>query len=166
MAEPLPGVGDEGAHFAGFLDDNREAVIEGVLLLSQDAQRRTILPSGWTPLQLLSHVLHMERRWFVWRFLGEEIGAPFGDWRDGDPDADEAAWYVDPATPAEDLAAALRETGRRVSEVLATRAMTEKSAELRGADHPDLDLRWTCFHVLAEYARHAGHLDIVVELAE
>jgi hypothetical protein len=26
------------------------------------------------------------------------------------------------------------------------------------------DLRWICFHVLQEYARHAGHLDIVVEL--
>ena len=26
-------------------------------------------------------------------------------------------------------------------------------------------LEWICFHVLAEYARHAGHLDIVVELA-
>ena len=29
-----------------------------------------------------------------------------------------------------------------------------------------LDLRWLGFHVLTEYARHAGHLDIVVELAE
>jgi hypothetical protein len=27
-------------------------------------------------------------------------------------------------------------------------------------------LEWICFHVLAEYARHAGHLDIAVELAE
>ena len=25
-------------------------------------------------------------------------------------------------------------------------------------------LEWICFHVLAEYARHAGHLDITVEL--
>jgi len=29
-----------------------------------------------------------------------------------------------------------------------------------------IDLRWLGFHVLTEYARHAGHLDIVVELAE
>ena len=26
-------------------------------------------------------------------------------------------------------------------------------------------LAWICFHVLQEYARHAGHLDIAVELA-
>ena len=33
----------------------------------------------------------------------------------------------------------------------------------RFADDPPT-LEWICFHVLAEYARHAGHLDIVVEL--
>jgi hypothetical protein len=27
------------------------------------------------------------------------------------------------------------------------------------------DLRYVCFHVLQEYARHAGHLDVAVELA-
>jgi len=166
VGEPPPGAGDEGAHFAGFLDDNREAIIAGVLSLSHDDQRRTLVPSGWTPLQLLAHVLHMERRWFVWRFLGEDVETPFGDWRDADPDADDAAWYVDPAVSAEELAEALRETGRRTGDVLTTRPMAERSAALRGVDHPDLDLRWTAFHVLAEYARHAGHLDLVVELTD
>ena len=33
----------------------------------------------------------------------------------------------------------------------------------RFADDPP-SLEWICFHVLAEYARHAGHLDIAVEL--
>ena len=32
------------------------------------------------------------------------------------------------------------------------------------SDPPTLE--WICFHVLAEYARHAGHLDIVTELAD
>jgi hypothetical protein len=31
------------------------------------------------------------------------------------------------------------------------------------ADPPPL--AWICFHVLQEYARHVGHLDVVVELA-
>jgi hypothetical protein len=26
-------------------------------------------------------------------------------------------------------------------------------------------LAWICFNVLQEYARHAGHLDVAVELA-
>ncbi|MCY7287071.1 MAG: DinB family protein [Cryobacterium sp.] len=32
-----------------------------------------------------------------------------------------------------------------------------------GEDPPTLE--WICFHVLAEYARHGGHLDIVEEIA-
>ncbi len=32
-----------------------------------------------------------------------------------------------------------------------------------GADPPTLD--WVLFHLLQEYARHLGHLDIVTELA-
>ncbi|MGL5927685.1 MAG: hypothetical protein ACRCY8_01990 [Dermatophilaceae bacterium] len=27
-------------------------------------------------------------------------------------------------------------------------------------------MEWICFHVLAEYTRHLGHLDIVVELGD
>ena len=43
------------------------------------AERRTSrVPSGWTPLELLSHVLHMERRWFVWGFLGEDVADAVG----------------------------------------------------------------------------------------
>ena len=37
--------------------------------------------------------------------------------------------------------------------------------EGRFRDSEPPSLRWICFHVLQEYARHAGHLDIVVELA-
>jgi hypothetical protein len=28
------------------------------------------LPSGWSPLELLKHVVFMQRWWFVWRFAG------------------------------------------------------------------------------------------------
>ena len=31
---------------------------------------------------------------------------------------------------------------------------------------PPPTLAWICFHVLQEYARHAGHLDVVRELAD
>ena len=35
----------------------------------------------------------------------------------------------------------------------------------RGSTTSPPALGWICFHVLQEYARHAGHLDIAVELA-
>jgi hypothetical protein len=145
-----------------------------VLGLSYDDQRTPRVPSGWTPLELLSHVLHMEQRWFVWGFLGEPVDDPWGDWNVDEPwgsdtsgePRDEARWTVPPGTTADDLAHRLREVGGRTTEVL-RRHPLDARAHLGGrfaADPPTLE--WICFHVLAEYARHAGHLDIVVELGE
>jgi hypothetical protein len=58
----------------------------------------------------------------------------------------------------------------RTREVLIAHDLAEVAS--RGGRFADLppggqppDLRWICFHVLQEYARHAGHLDVAVELA-
>jgi len=67
---------------------------------------------------------------------------------------------------AEDLADRLDAVGARTREVLASYPLDALSASggRFAADPPTLE--WICFHVLAEYARHAGHLDIVAELAD
>ena len=129
-------------------------------------QRRSSVPSGWTPIELLSHVLHMEQRWFVWGFLGEAVGEPWGDWTVAEPwDKDDARWTVADDVTAEDLAVRLAAIGSRTTAILrdfpldATASPGGRFAE----DPPTLE--WICFHVLAEYARHAGHLDISTELA-
>ncbi len=144
----------------------REQLITGVLALTPEQQRTSRVPSGWTPIELLSHVLHMEQRWFVWVFLGEEVDEPWGDWTVDDPWRDEAngRWSVADDVTAEALAERLRAVGRRTTEVLATHPMDAVAAEGR-RDEP-ATLEWICFHVLQEYARHAGHLDIVAELTD
>jgi hypothetical protein len=115
----------------------------------------------------------MEQRWFVWGFLGEPVSDPWGDWNveepwvDDDSDAtrDRARWVVAGEVTAEELAQRLEQVGRRTRAIL--RDFEPHDTAAPGgrftADPPTLD--WICFHVLAEYARHAGHLDIVVELA-
>lgn len=111
----------------------------------------------------------MEQRWFVWGFLGEEVAQPWGDWNVSDPgstdNGTEARWTVGNQVGADELAARLRAIGERTRSVL-----REFPLESRGRpggrfseDPPTLE--WICFHVLAEYARHAGHLDIVAELS-
>ena len=81
----------------GYLDWVRAEIAEAVLALDADAQRRTAVPSGWTPIELLSHVLHMEQRWFVWGFLGERgrrrRGATGRSTSPGTTDAD-GRWHV------------------------------------------------------------------------
>jgi len=150
----------------GYLDWVRADIVEAVLALDADARRRVLVPSGWTPIELLSHVLHMEQRWFVWGFLGEDVAEPWGDWTVEEPwDAGaEGRWQVADDVTAEALAARLEAVAERTSEVLRSHPLDAVSSPGgRFADDPPT-LEWICFHVLAEYARHAGHLDLVVEL--
>ena len=150
----------------GYLDWVRAELAGGVLGLSDDEQRTPRVPSAWTPLELLSHVLHMEQRWFVWGFLGEHVAEPWGDWTVDEPwDAELGGrWRVPEDVEAEELIAALWAIGERTRAVLRDHPLDAPAAESGRflSDPPTLE--WICFHVLAEYARHAGHLDIAVEL--
>ncbi|WP_248583682.1 DUF664 domain-containing protein [Nocardioides sp. InS609-2] len=162
------------ARWAAYLDWMRTDVVDGVLALTPEQQRTSRVPSGWTPIELLSHVLHMEQRWFVWGFLGEPVEEPWGDWNTVEPwiadDSDEtrpaARWLVTDGVTAEALAERLRAVGRRTTEVLAAHPLDAVAAAGGRFDSDPPTLEWICFHVLAEYARHAGHLDIVAELTD
>ena len=172
-AEPRQG-GPAGAErWAGYLDWLREEAIVTVLGLDPAEHRVTRLPSGWSPLELLSHLLHMEQRWFVWGFLGEPVDEPWGDWNvpepwlgdDSDATSPTARWVVADDVTAPDLADRLRAMGQRTRAVLEEHPMDARAAlgGRFGDDPPTLG--WICFHVLVEYARHAGHLDVAVELS-
>jgi hypothetical protein len=160
--------GSAGAsRWAAYLDWVRSDLAGAVLALPDDVRRSSTVPSGWTPIELLSHVLHMEQRWFVWGFLGEQVREPWGDWTVDEPwDAELGGrWHVRPEVTAEELAAGLWAIGERTRLVLRNHpldAVAEPSGRFL-SDPPTLE--WICFHVLAEYARHAGHLDVAVELA-
>ena len=166
--------GPAGApRWADYLEWVREDLIASVLSLSPQEQRTTRVASGWTPIELLSHVLHMEQRWFVWGFLGEHVEQPWGDWNIAEPwtadDSDEtrpaARWLVADDVTAESLADRLRVVGRRTGAIIRDHQADDLGAVggRFGQDPPTLE--WICFHVLTEYARHAGHLDIAAELS-
>ena len=169
-----PKDGPGGAErWVGYLDWVRSDIATKVLSLSYADQRTSQVSSGWTPLELLSHVLHMEQRWFVWGFLGEQVDEPWGDWNTDEPwrsdDSDEtlpaARWVVADGVTAESLAERLDSVAARTRAVLHGFSLWATAASGgRFCDDPPT-LEWICFHVLAEYARHAGHLDIVAELA-
>ncbi|MQW74747.1 DUF664 domain-containing protein [Nocardioides sp. dk4132] len=164
--EPGPGLGEEAAHHAAYLRFLRATVLERCGSLPVAEQRRPHVPSGWTPLELLDHVAHVERRWIVWGFLAEPVSDPWGDWWRGDT---ATRWHVAEDRTLEDVAADLRATVARTEEVLATTPLDTRArtggrfGPATGEEPPDL--RWICFHLLQEYARHAGHLDLAVEVA-
>jgi hypothetical protein len=158
---PRPGPGaDVRELFLTYLDFYRETIAGKLSGLSDADLRASRLPSGWSPIELLKHVIYMERRWIVWGVLGEQVDQPWGDGRD--------RWRVGPDESLDDLLAALRRGGARTREIVSGRPLAATSADTGrfagSADPPSLTA--VLFHVLQEYARHAGHLDIVRELID
>ncbi|NYV78303.1 DUF664 domain-containing protein, partial [Streptomyces sp. UH6] len=77
--EPRLDTPDPSAQFVAYLDHYRATVARTTAGLTEARLRTSLVPSGWSPLELLSHLVHMERRWFVWGFLAEPVEEPWGD---------------------------------------------------------------------------------------
>ena len=160
--EPSAETADPAALFASYLRFYRETAIAKVAALPVAEQRSSRVPTGWSPLELLQHVAYMERRWLIWGFLGEDVDDAWGDHR-GDPAEDR--WFVPDDVGLDEIAAMLRETGDRVDVILSSHALDEVAPPGPRFEGEPAPLAWICFHVLQEHARHAGHLDVAVELA-
>jgi uncharacterized damage-inducible protein DinB len=145
--------------FTGYLDFFRSRILAGVEGLPASEISTSRLPSGWTPLQLVKHLTYVERRWLEWGFEGKEVAEPWGDSVDD-------RWYVAPDETASAVTAALRTQGEHTRAVVQSHAFAEigqPGPRWDGADPPTLER--ILLHLLQEYARHLGQLDIVVELA-
>ena len=158
--------GPAGApRWAAYLDWVRADLAATVLALPAAEQRASSVPSGWSPIELLNHALHMEQRWFVWGFLGEAVDDPWGDWTVDEPwDRPDGRWVVAEDVTAEELADRLAAIGSRTTGILRDFPLDAVASPggRFAADPPGLE--WICFHVLADYARHAGQLDVALEV--
>jgi hypothetical protein len=148
---------------AGYLDHYRAAALDKLDGLTDDQLRRGLVPSGWSPLELLKHLAHVERRWLRWGFLGERVEDPWGDHT-----PDRERWALTPDDTAGSVTAFFLEQCARSREIVAGASLDAVSA-VGGRFQPGDErptLIWILFHVLQEYARHVGHLEIVRELAD
>lgn len=163
MSAELPDSSADTAELlSSFLDYYRAAIARTLDHLDEADLRRSRLPSGWTPLQLLKHLTYMERRWFQWGLLAEQVDDPWGDWREG------AGWYVDESETPADLLRHAEVVAARTREILSTVDLTAP-ALVGGRFETEAEAPtglWIGLHVLQEYAQHAGHLDIVRELID
>jgi uncharacterized damage-inducible protein DinB len=145
--------------FTLYLDYFRSQLISKVSGLPPDALRTSRLPSGWTPIELLRHLTFVERRWLEWGFEGRDVGNPWGDQRDG-------RWYVAPGESLPELIDAARAQAATSAAVIAGHDLEEVGQPGdRWEGAPPATLERVLFHLVQEYARHIGHLDIVSELA-
>jgi hypothetical protein len=159
--EPRSTTADAGRLFLDYLDFYRSTIEEKLSGMSEAELRNSRLPSGWTPIELLKHLVFMERRWLVWGFAAEPVAAPWGDRGPDD------RWHVAEDESLSDLLAALRRGGMRAREIVGGSQLDALGSVggRFGSDPAPPTLIWILFHVLQEYARHVGHLDIAVELA-
>ncbi len=103
---------------------------------------------------------HVESRWLEWGFEGRDVGDPWGDRREG-------RWHV----PAEEslavLIGALEVQAFRSRAVVEAHALDEvgQPGERWDSASP-ATLERVLLHLLQEYARHVGHLDVVRELID
>lgn len=160
LPEPNAPVVDPVARIVEYLDFFRAEVRRKTSDLDAEQLDRSVVPSGWTPAGLVEHLAHMERRWVVWGFLGEAVVDP-----EGDRGADER-WTT--GRPLDEILDDLDAVGRRTRRVTTEHDPLEIAAF--GGKYAVDDVRPTLLavllHVMQEYARHAGHLDIARELAD
>ena len=158
--EPTAPAGSRAEVFLRYLDYFRDRVAAKLRELPDGELRRSRLPSGWTPVELLRHLTYVELRWLEWGFEGRPVvGDPWGDQRDG-------RWHVAPDETLESLTAALRARAERTRAIVESHDLAETGQpgpRWDGADPATLER--VLLHLLQEYARHVGHLDIVSELA-
>jgi Protein of unknown function (DUF664) len=159
--EPTDTYSNRSEVLLGYLDYFRGVVADKVDGLSERDLRQSILPSGWTPLELVKHLVFMERRWLVWGFLGEPVDEPWGD-SDG-----AGRWHAGADESVATLLSALEAGGRRTRDIVAGASLTDLARG--GGRFPEAvtpALERILLHVIQEYARHTGHLDIVRELVD
>jgi Protein of unknown function (DUF664) len=162
--EPPNTLTDPRELLLAYLDYYRAAVLRKLDGMAEEDLRRSRLPSGWTPLELLKHLAFVERRWFRWGFNAEQVNPVWGEWH---PD-NGGKWFVAPAETADEIRALFLAQCARSREIVAG-AQLQDTARAGGRFNPpdhQPALVWILFHVLQEYARHVGHLDVVRELTD
>lgn len=143
-----------------YLDYYRAVVIGKLSGLGRDELQLVTVASGWTPAGLVNHLANVERRWIRWGFLAEQMTDP---WRDAAGDG-----WVSPELSTPELSSLLQDAGASTRAIVEGHQLTDR-ARVGGrftdeATKPQL--HWILLHLIQEYARHSGHLDIARELID
>jgi uncharacterized damage-inducible protein DinB len=129
---------------------------------AEELARRSVPPSSLSLLGLIRHLAQMENHWFQ-RVLQAKTDQPRLFKSDDDKDADFHGAVADPAVVEEAFAAWKGEMA--AADVwLAALDEDDLGRELSFGDDDDkVSIRDVLVHVIEEYARHAGHADLLRE---
>ncbi|MFE0022269.1 DinB family protein [Amycolatopsis sp. NPDC059021] len=150
--------GGERALLENMLDRNREALIETARGLSEADARRRLVASLTTPISVLKHAAAAERIWFqrFWAGLDESEC-------DGYSKRDEGTFTVTDDETLADVIAEYERASRRSREIAARFDLDDTKEIPREGT---ISMRFTLLAMIEEFARHAGHGDILREQIE
>jgi uncharacterized damage-inducible protein DinB len=143
--------GGEAETLRALLQYQRESLVRKVAGLDEAAARRSPVGSGTSLLWLVKHMAAAEVTWVARRFAGLDVALP-----DDQPG---------PGDTVESVAAAYEQVWRQTDALAFNGASLDELCRRQDAD-PPVSLRWVLMHLLEETARHAGHADILRELAD
>ncbi|MFE0876202.1 DinB family protein [Streptomyces smyrnaeus] len=136
------------------LDHVRAELIDTVHGLSETEARRRLVPSMTTSIGLVKHAAFAERMWFQ-HVLG---GLPEAEC-DGAM-AGEASFEVSDDETVADVIAEFERAGNRARAIAAD---IDLDATRQRPGFGTVSLRWIYLLMIQEFARHAGHSDILRE---
>lgn len=144
-----------------FVEYFRQVVRRKVDGLSPEQLNRTVASSSLTIGGILRHLTLVEESWFVEVLQGRELGEP---WASVDWDADRD-WDFESASgmTADELLAAHEQACEKSREILAEVTDLDTLTERGDSSGEKFNVRWILIHLIEEYARHAGHADILRE---
>jgi uncharacterized damage-inducible protein DinB len=157
--EPTAPAGSRAEVFLRYLEYFRSRLAAKLESLPAAELARSRLPSGWTPLELAKHLRYVELRWLEWGFEGQDVGDPWADRADG-------RWHVGPGETLSSVLSGLQDQAGRTRVIVESHDLDQvgqPGERWDGAEPATLER--ILFHLLQEYARHLGHLDVAVELA-
>jgi hypothetical protein len=152
----VPFAGTERATLEGLLDWYRGSfLLRCAGLTAAQLGERSVPPSNLSLLGLARHLADVERNYFRRRYAGQDIESLY--WGPGRPDA-----CFEEADPAH----AERDLERLVTEQRAARraaAGLPLETVYASPRYGNMSLRWAYSHLIAEYAGHCGHADLLRE---
>jgi len=155
--KPSPREGDEREILTGFLDWHRETFALKCGGVAPDRlSEQGIPPSGLSLHGLVRHLTGVERWWFRQQFAGEDL--PHLYYSDDDPNQDFDTLDGDVG----EALAVWRSECESSRAVVANAASLEQTGTTRRDGQP-FSLRWLLVNMIAEYARHNGHADLLRE---
>jgi uncharacterized protein DUF664 len=152
-----PPVADERTMLDAYLDFQRETLaLKCTDVAGRKHSEQLVPPSGLSLHGLVRHLAGVERWWLHMQFAGDDVEILY--YSDDDPNQDFDSLDGD----FDEALAVWRAQVARSREIVAAAASLDDTGT-RFADGTAFSLRWVLLRLIAEYARHAGHADLLRE---